>query len=192
MKFFKARWIVTFIVVVLLGLYLYSQSGYSISETKALKKSFPDDNGVVVNEQRFKNNKIVFWKGQHGTYAKLIHEKWNFFYQVRNVAALSSAYPDETIKRTWTANKNSNEMFNTMLAVEITDPSIIKVIVTNENIDNEILQSLDEINKISSIYLELSVDDGYASAYQELEPADVGAFVFRGIDENGVIKYIGR
>src|ERR1700748_3969233 len=93
----------TFIVLVFCLIYVYNQSGYSISETKALEKSFPNDNGIIVNKQKFNNFEIVMCKGQNEAYAKLVYEKWNFLYQVKSASVLSSAYPDKTIKRTWTA-----------------------------------------------------------------------------------------
>jgi hypothetical protein len=192
MKRSNIKLIITLILILLLGLYLYRQSGYSFSETKAIKKPFPYDNGVVVSEQRFKNDKVVIWKGQYGTYANLIHIKWNFLYQFKSASALSSIYPDGNIKRTWSAKRNSNNNLDTMLAVEVADPQIKKVIITNENIDSEISNNLDEIKKISNIFIEITILNGYGSLYVELDPSDVGAFVFRGIDENGIIKYVGR
>lgn len=64
--------------------------------------------------------------------------------------------------------------------------------VYNDNIDRGILEHLDDIKKASTIFVELDVEHGYAVHYALLDYEDVGAYVFRGIDESGRIIHVGR
>ncbi|WP_068774257.1 hypothetical protein [Paenibacillus sp. FJAT-26967] len=192
MKKYKRRIIFT-VCFLIFSLYLLHISEYSFSQEGALKDSFPQYNGDIVFEQNFKNNKVVILKGPQGTYAKLIKSKWKTLFHVTNVSVLRPMYPeDESILRAWTANLNSNKRYDTILAVEVSDPKIIKVIITNEQFEEEKSVDLNEIKEKSKVFIELDVVNGYAGTFQVMAIDEVGGFVFRGVDHTGSIKYFGR
>ncbi|MFC7677401.1 hypothetical protein [Paenibacillus sp. GCM10028914] len=172
-------------------LFFLKMSGYSFSKEGALKYSVPYD-GDIVYEQNFSNHTLVILKGKQETYAKLIKSKWNVLFQVTNVSVLGPLYPDETNLRTWSAHLNSNKRYDTILAIEVSDPRFRKVIITNEKIDNEKSTDVEEIKENSNIFIELNIVNGYAGTFQELDSKDAGGFVFRAIDDTGSIKYLGR
>ncbi|MVO99554.1 hypothetical protein [Paenibacillus lutrae] len=192
MKKYKRR-IILIVGLLVFGLYLLHISEYSFSQEGALKDSFPQYNGDIVFEQNFKNNKVVILKGPQGTYAKLIKSKWKILFRVTNVSVLGPMYPeDESILRTWSANLNSNKRYDTILAVEVSDPKIMKVIITNEQFEEKASVDLNEIKENSKVFIELDVVNGYAGTFQEMAIDEVGGFVFRGVDNTGSIKYFGR
>ncbi|MBE9917117.1 hypothetical protein G8C92_24155 [Paenibacillus donghaensis] len=186
-----------YIILVLLILcsvtyFFTSQFGYSLNEKSVLLKSFPFQNGHVVYQKEFGNNKIVIWDTGDKKYAKVVKVAWGMLYQVRNISEMLPREPNDFISRTWSASLNSTGRYETIFAVEAKNPDIEKVIISNDNIDHEISNQLKEIKQKSSVYIELKVQDGFAVSYNELPMNDVGNFVFRGLDHKGQIITAGR
>ncbi|MBD7969233.1 hypothetical protein [Paenibacillus gallinarum] len=184
------------IVLLLLINYLFNNSGFYITESKAIRDSYPYKNGDVIYEKEYENKKIIILKTSDVNYVKLIGFKLGMFYHVSNIAELYFMTPligkEGDIKRTWSASLNSNELYETMIAVESENPEIKRVIVSNDNIDNVILDDLEEIKENSTVFLELKLEDGFATSYLELYSKDVGGFIFRGVNEKGEIITLGR
>ncbi|MBP1994417.1 hypothetical protein [Paenibacillus eucommiae] len=192
MKRKPIRIILLLVFLWLLSYFFMAESGYSFNENKALRNSLPYQDGKVVYQKDFGSNKIIIWDTANTKYAKVIHTKWGVLHQVRNVSVLLSREPGDAINRTWSASLNSKKLYETTFAVEVKNANIEKVIISNDNIDNEISEQLDEIKNNSSIFIELEVQDGFAVSYNELPVNDVGGFVFRGLDKNGQVITVGR
>ncbi|MGF7050630.1 hypothetical protein J2T13_005180 [Paenibacillus sp. DS2015] len=187
---------IVLIVLLLLIIYLFNKSGYSLTENNAIRNSYPSKDGEVIYVKDYGNKKTIIWKTNNGNYAKLVEPKWDIFYHVSHVAELYPMTPvvgqEGDIKRTWSASLNSNKMFETIFAVASDNPEIKRVIVSNDNIDNVILDNIEEIKENSTVFIELKLEDGFAAAYSELKTKDAGGFIFRGIDEKGKIIILGR
>lgn len=160
--------------------------GYYYNEATALRKSFPYQDGEVVFERAFPEKKVVIWKVGNETYATLIDRKWGGLYQVNNTSSISRGEPGDVIRRTWSARLTNKQRYDTILAVEVIDPSIKKVIVSNEG-SNRNLADLNDVREQSSIFIEMDVVNGYAASYADLSVQDAGNFVFRGLNEKGEI-----
>lgn len=184
------------VVLLFLVIYLFNNSGYSIIENNAIRNSYPFEDGQVLNEKDYENKRVVIWKTNNGNYVKLIERKWGFLFHVSNVAVLQPMSPlignEGDIKRAWSASLNSKKMYETIFAVESDHPDIKRVIVSNDNIDNIIPDDLEEIKENSTVYIELKLEDDFATAYRELNTKDAGGFIFRGVNEKGEIIVLGR
>lgn len=184
------------IVLLLLINYLFNNYGLYITENKALKNSYPSKDGVVIFEKEYKNRELVIWKTNSGNFVKTIESKLGIFYHVSNFAELSPMTPligkEGGFKRTWSASLNSKKMYETIVAVESDNPEIKRVTISNDNIDNVILNDLEEVKKHSPVFIELKLENGFAATYVELNPKDAGGFIFRGINEKGKIIILGR
>lgn len=184
------------IVLLLLIIYLFNNSGYSISVNNAIRNSYPSKDGEVILEKDYENKKTIIWKTNNGNYVKLVEPKWGFLYHVSDVAELYPMAPligkEGDIKRAWSSSLNSNKMYETIFAVESGNPKIKRVIVSNDNIDNVILDDVEEIKENSTVFIELILEDGFAAAYRELNTKDAGGFIFRGVNEKGEVTILGR
>ncbi|MEC0204881.1 hypothetical protein P4H39_19935 [Paenibacillus lautus] len=184
------------IFLFLLFIYIFSNSGYSFTENTAIENSFPSQAGELVYEKEYDKNKTVIWRTVNNHYVKLLEKKWGILYHVTNVSELQPMSPligkEGDIKRTWSASLNSKEMYETIFAIESVNPEIIKVLISNDNIDNEISKEIDQIKQDSTVFIELTLEDGFAAAYKELSIKDVGGFIFRGVNDKGEIIILGR
>lgn len=179
--------LIIFLILISMAIILAHQNGYSFSENKALQNSHPFRAGEVVYENDFGNKKIVVWKTDQLSYVKLVTDSWGILHRVSDISELHEREPNDSMKRTWSAHLNSNNKYETMFAVEATDPEIKKVIVSNENTDDAFSENLNEIKENSTVFVEMTVKDGFAASYLELGIHDAGGFVFRGLDEQGEI-----
>jgi hypothetical protein len=183
-------------VLFLLFIYIFSNSGYSFIENTAIKNSFPSQAGEVIYEKEYYKKKTVIWRTVNSHYVKLLEKKWGILYHVSNVAELQPMSPligkEGDIKRTWSASLKSKEMYETIFAVESVNPEIIKVLISNDNIDSEISKEVDQIKQDSTVFIELTLEDGFAAAYKELSIKDAGGFIFRGVNDKGEIIVLGR
>lgn len=189
----KFDWIATFMVcLIVAGTLILSLNGYVLSEKKALNNLYPDSDGIDLFEQQFNNKKIIIKQGYNGTYAVLFDIKWGFLFRASGSASLGKSFANKTIERTWALSSNSNRKYDAIFAVKVTDPSINKVIVTNDNIDDVILRDLSAIKSKSNVFIEMPLKNGYGAAYKEMDSSVSGGYVFRGVDDNGTIKFVTR
>lgn len=184
------------IVVLVLVMYLFYNSGYSVTENNAIRNSHPFQDGKVLYKNDYETKKTMIWNTHNGNYVKLIERKWGFLFHVSTTAVLQPMSPlignEGDIKRTWSASLNSNKMYETVFAVESDNPAIKKVIVSNDNIDNAISDDWEEIKVNSTVFIELILEDGFTTAYRELNTKDAGGFIFRGVNEKGEVVTLGR
>ncbi|MFD3258193.1 hypothetical protein ACE3MQ_06250 [Paenibacillus lentus] len=186
------RIIIIVLFIILLLFYIGNQNGYSIGENQALRKSFPFVAGEVAYQSKYGNKKIVIWKTENMSYVKLLNTKLGVLHHVSNISELHAREPNDALKRTWSAQLKSNKKYATTFAVEALDPKIKEVIVSNDNIDGIFLNDINEIERVSTVFVEIPVENGFAAAYLELNSSDVGDFVFRGLDKDGNIITAGR
>lgn len=160
--------------------------GYSYSEQAAVRDSFPHESGEVIFEKPFGDKKILVWRTENKSYVKLLERKWGIFHRVADTASIEQREPERKMKMTWSASKKEGDRYDTLVAAETIDPSIRKVIVSNEGFHKK-LTSLDEVHKHATVYVEMDVKNGYAAHYLDLPHSETGDFVFRGLDEQGNI-----
>jgi len=160
--------------------------GYYFSEDRALSKSYPNEEGEVVFETPLIDKKIVIYKVGETKFVKLVEQKWGILYNVNHFSVLNQREPDDLLKWSWSAHLNDNDRYDTLLAVEVLNPEIKKVIISNEGF-SKILNNIDEVKSVSRLYIELDVRDGYAATYADLSSIDAGNFIFRGLNDEGVI-----
>ncbi|USB33396.1 hypothetical protein [Paenibacillus sp. YPG26] len=189
-------WSIALIAVLMLITYfLMNNSGFYITEDRALRGSYPYTEGEVVFKKAYKDKNIIVWKTPSGSFAKVIEPMWGIFYYVSQSAQLSPirsmTWREGDLERTWSASLNSNEKYETVLAARSDNPEIKRVVVSNDNIDNA-SEDLEEIKKNSTVFIELKLENGTAASWVELDPQNTGEFVFRGINEKGKIVTLVR
>lgn len=190
MKAKHIKFIVILFSLCIVFLYLEYKSGYGLTERQAISYTFPEKDIEVVYEEDFNDRKIAIFKIGDELYSKMIQRKWGIIYKSLQSSRLTLRYENDLVRRAWSANLNSNEKFDTFFAVQARDPAIKKVIITNDDLDQDTETNIEQIRKDSSLYIELNIRDGFASKYLEMDNKDVGSFVFRGLDANGnVVVY---
>ncbi|WP_046226942.1 hypothetical protein [Paenibacillus dauci] len=186
---------IVLLALIFIIVYAFKNSGYSLVEQAAIRNSFPFQDGTKVYENEETDNQTVIWKTDNGYYAKLVESKWGFLYHVSNVSMLQVLSPlngkEGDIERTWSANLNSDNKYDTIFAVKSNNPEIKKVIISNDNIDDNISTDIHEIKKESTLFMELNLENGFAATYKELNVNDAGGFVFRGVNEKGKVIVLG-
>lgn len=189
------RVFVVLISLLVLIVYIFNKSDYSISEREAIHNLYPSENGEWMYSKTYDNKKVVILRKEHKDYVTLIESKWGVLHRASVISELHPVAPlkgNETsiTKRTWHAKINSYKMYDTVIAVATDNNEITKIIVSNEDTDsNESLNDLDEIKENSTIYIELVLEDGFAAAYRELKSP--GEFKFRGLNDKGEIIILG-
>lgn len=181
-----------FLGIVICALVSVSFSGYSFTESRAIAKWNTNKDSRIVYTKNVGNIKLLISNESNGKNVIFMERKWGLLYKASNKAMLSRRSDTDKISRTWSGSLVSDKKYDTIIAAEIFDTHIKKVIVSNDNIDGQILESLDDIKKASTFFVELEVDHGYAVHYALLDPEDVGAYVFRGVDDSGRIIHVGR
>ncbi|MGM0884649.1 MAG: hypothetical protein ACQEXQ_26880 [Bacillota bacterium] len=192
MKKKTIRNILIFLGIGLCALVSVSFSDYSYTESRAIAKWDTNKDDQIVYSKDFGNIKLLILSGSNGKNVMLVKRKWSLLYKVSNKAMLSQRSDKDKISRTWSGSLVSDKKYETIIAVEVLDTHIKKVIVSNDNIDGQILENLDDIKKASTFFVELEVENGYAVHYALLDPKDVGAYVFRGVYDSGRIIHVGR
>jgi hypothetical protein len=181
----KLRRLVVCTIIVLLVIYLGSKifAGYSFSKESAIQHSFPNQKGKIVFEKDFDNKKVIILETEHGLFVKQVDIKLGIFYMVRNVGDINIYDNQEALNTTWTAQLVDDQYYDTLFAVKVSDPTIKKVIVSNEGSDLS-LSNLEEVKKQSTFYVEMEIINGFGAHYLALSPSEAGNFVFRGLNEN--------
>jgi len=178
------------IVLITVALVLYIAPsilyGYYYTESEAIQKLLPQKNGNIVFEKSFGNNKVIITKTNGMTYVNLIECKWGLFYKGKDITPFSAGEPGDLIRRTWSASLTEEQRYDTVLAVEVLDPSITKVIISNEGYSRN-LDNLEDVKALSALFLELDVINGFAVTYTDLSIEDAGSFVFRGLNDKGEV-----
>jgi hypothetical protein len=159
---------------------------YTISEKSAIRNSHPNLDGEKVFEKEFGNKKVVIWNTAFGAYAKLITRQGGIFYRSEAADEIGAPSPDGKMNISWSAWSNGENNYDTLLAAEILDNEIVKVVVTNET-DRDKSLSLSEVKELSNVFVEMEVINGYAGQYLALPNSDAGGFIFRGLNAEGEV-----
>jgi hypothetical protein len=185
----KKRYLIFFAVLLLLLYFDPLSTGYSLTEESAIRNSFPNQGGEIVFEKKFDNNKVVVWDTGPESYVKLLRKELGIFYRVHAANAVSGITADNKMKFTWDATLKDDIYYDTLFAAVILDKKIVKVIVSNNGINNinDINLTLREVEENSTVYIEMDVINGYAAHYSYLHNSDVGGFLFRGLNSEGKV-----
>ncbi|MTV50969.1 hypothetical protein GJ688_18800 [Heliobacillus mobilis] len=111
---------------------------------------------------------------------KLEVSVWDFIGLKLDVYKVLTDYKKVTME-TWSASLTDDDNYDTVFAVKTINPTVKKVVVSN---DGDYLNrlTLEEVKNKSTIYVEMDIDNGYALHYCQLK-SDIGSFVFRGLNE---------
>lgn len=139
----KRKFLRVFVVLfsfLLLIVYIFNQSDYSISERDAIHNLYPSENGEWMYSKTYDNKKVVILRSDHRDYATLIESKWGVLHRASVISELDPVTPlkgnETSINRTWHAKINSNKLYDTVIAVATDNNEITKVIVSNEDSDS--------------------------------------------------------
>lgn len=102
------------------------------------------------------------------------------------VGGIGRATPKEKMKIAWSASERDEKHYDSLFAAEIMDDSLVKVVVTNADLEEE-STSLAEAKKQSTVVIEMDVKHGYAAHHSYLNHSDAGDFVFHGLNEKGEV-----
>lgn len=191
-KKIKKRCFLSFSVVFLLfaGLYFGPSvlGGYALTEHSALRYTLPNQEGEVVFEKEIEDKKIVVWDTGETNYVKLIENPSGIFKRVVSADAISGQPSDEKMKVMWSGTEieEGASVYEVLFAANVLDQEIEKVIVSNEQ-DDEESTPLHIVKEQSSVFIEMDVIDGFAVHNSKLPGGDVGSFSFRGINSDGEI-----
>jgi hypothetical protein len=181
------------ILILLLIIFYFSPSfigGYSWTEYSAIRYTLPYDDGKVVFEKEFKNKKVVIWDTGRSKYVKLIENNFWFLYRSTSVSAIEANTSNDKMRITWSASQQEDKVYDTLLAAEILDEDIVKVIVSNETNLEERDLSLKEVKKQSTMFVEMEVKGGFAAHYIPITYSELSNFVFRGVNADGKVVSI--
>ncbi|MBC9785934.1 hypothetical protein H1S01_15720 [Heliobacterium chlorum] len=186
MRFIRTLFLGSFFMLFLYLCFAMNAAEYAFSEESSLRKSFPYQDGIVVYEKQFGNKNLVIWDTGSERYVKLVNQNLGILYRVQGVALIESKEVQKKIKTAWASHRADDDRYDTLLAVEIIDPNINKVIVTNEGYTKN-LSTLEEVKEQSKVYVELDVINGYAAHYFQTSNTESMGFVFRGLNQLGEI-----
>jgi hypothetical protein len=194
---FKRRFYFLALSALLLMLYVYF-SPYAVTEQGAIRDTFSTHDGKKVFEKQFGNKKVVILENDDASpinvyYVKVINKTNGILYRVTHTGAFSShsvKSEKEKVRYTWSGSgRSSKDVMETIFAVKVLDDKIVKVAVSNDG-DYENNLSLSKAKELSTLYFEMEVQNGYAAYIGYLDHAEVGSFVFRGLNSKGeIISY---
>ncbi|WP_211746619.1 hypothetical protein [Paenibacillus sp. Marseille-Q4541] len=182
--------VLTVLVLFWLAFYCYySFQGYVLTEQKALNSLLRGKEAQIVYKKKVDEEHTLLML-QEGQYEEAIHisTRLGMWYRVDGSMSLSKRPPEDSMDYTWSASTNPNGNYDLMVAVKIMDPKITRVVVSNDGtyefgIDPE--ENLDDIMFLSSVHMDLELEDGYGIAYREIPINESTAMVFRGLDKDG-------
>lgn len=177
---------------VLLSVFYFGPSlfgGYYWTESAALNHSLPGVEMAKVYEKEFEDKKIIIQDTGTQRYAKVIESPLGFLHKALLVSGISVETSNDKMKIAWTATQKEDEYYEVLVAAEVEDETIQKVVVTNEY-PEQADATLDELEELSGLFIEMEVEDGYAAYYLELPNTQAGNFEFRGVNVEGEIVSI--
>ncbi|MFS1512663.1 hypothetical protein VQL36_09525 [Chengkuizengella sp. SCS-71B] len=182
----KKRYFIIFITFILFILVIpIFIGGYSISESLVVRYSFPKiDDGEIVYEKKFEDDKVIVWKTDNESIIKLIEREWGVFYRSNYFGVIHTLTPDKKMRLTRSVRGYNHK--STLIGAEILDKEIVKVIVSIHDRHKNI-SSLSEAKEKSNVYIEMDVKNGYAAHYSYLNSTNVGSFTFLGLNSGGEV-----
>jgi|GEM_PF-1789958 len=188
-----AAWGIPLIVVAAACLvYMVLTSGYAWSKHSAIMRSAPFQEGATIYSSSEPDRNVIVWRTADNTaYAKVLASKWGK-YRVLVSSQLAPQWDNPALKRTWATFKAGHGTNRFVAAVQEDNPAIATIIVSNDNIDDVVLTDLNDIRSSSTLYMELTLDNGYAAGTAESPSTGPGGIVFRELDRKGRIVSVGR
>ncbi|MGY5344669.1 hypothetical protein ACXFAU_19670 [Paenibacillus glucanolyticus] len=161
--------------------------GYVYNEEQAMRRFHPAYTGDKLYEKIGDQHKLIVWHDGHVKIVTAVESKWGLLHRVKNAVVLEHRTEEGPFTRIWSASRNGDGMYDTLLAVETLEPHSKKILVTNEPWEDKLIDNLDQIKASSGIYIEMDVEQGYAVEYESLPYGQTGGFIFRSIDAEGNI-----
>lgn len=178
----------TIIAVVVVAHLFMRANTYAFTESSAIALLDKNNRGKIVYSKQFGDIHLLIKQENNRKYLLEIERKWVFLYKVIDKVELSPSGTDK-MKRTWSSRSQSNMTYETIIAAEIFDPLVKKVIVSN---DDMLYENLNDAKKASTFFEELEVDNGYVVHYTIMDIKDATSFIFRLLNESGNIIFTGR
>lgn len=183
----KAMFLILAAVVVVISYLPLLLDGYAYNEEQAIRRVHPAYTGDKLYERSEDHHKLIVWQDGHVKTVNVLESKWGMLHKITNAVALEPKSEDEPFVRTWSASHRGDGIYDTLVAVETSEPESKKIIVTNEPWDDKPIEDLEQVKALSGIYMEIDVEQGYAIHYEQLPADQTGGFIFRSIDAEGNI-----
>jgi hypothetical protein len=178
-----------FFSLLIVIIFLYGPStlgGYHWTKSAAIKDSFPFQSGKVVFAKKFDKHEIVILDTGRVKYAKLIENPMGLLYRSRSDDEISGETADKKMKISWSGRLRDDQFYDMVFAAQVLSGDIVKVVVSNDHQRNMDI-SLSEVKKVSTLYVEMDIHNGYAVNYTRLPHEKLGNFVFRGVNSEGKV-----
>jgi|GEM_PF-6467229 len=192
MKYTRIRNYLALFLIAVIVLFSILFSEFSSSEYGAIKKYPFGTKGTIVYEQLHDREKVIIVEGDNSHSVYVVKSYNNILHRVIDVNQLVQSDPAAPLLRTWGGSRNNNNMFDTLIAVQALDYAIVKVIVSNEQHQEEYSDNIGDIIANSTFFEVLTLKDGFATFYDELESSLVGSYIFRGLNAKGEIIAVLR
>lgn len=126
-KKFKKRYLITFSLLLLLGMYFGPSvfGGYALTEYSAIRYTLPNQEGEVVYEKEIEDKKIIVWDTGKVNYVKLIENPLGIFKRVTNLSSISGDTIDKKMKVTWSGAEIEDKFYDVIFAAEVVSFSIL-------------------------------------------------------------------
>lgn len=181
------RSLIILIIVLFVVLFIRS-SGYRLTESGALAVYNSNNSVEILYSKQFGNIILYIVRDEFQEYLFEVKTNWHGLYKVTRKIELHPSGTDK-MNRTWSSTSYPNNKYETIIAAEILDPNVKKVIFSNDDMS---LENINIIKNNSTFYKELTVDNGYVVHYEIMDFEDATSFIFRLIDDNDNIIYTGR
>lgn len=192
MKRKRIRYFLALLIIVIIFCVLIPAQVFSLSESGAIKKYPSSTTGNIIYEQQYEGKKVMVTAGNPYNDIYVVKSYFGFLYRVIVRQQISSPDPSVPLLRTWGGRLNKNNLYDTIIAVKPLDSAIVKVIVSNEEYEEEYSNNIGDIIANSTFFEVLTIKDGFAAYIDELDPHLVGGYIFRGLNAHGEIVAILR
>lgn len=176
------------LIVVVVAILFIRTSGYAFSESGAIALNNTNKSGEILYSKKFGKTSLLIVREGFTKNLIEVKRKWHGLYKVNRKRELLPSGTDK-MNRTWSSDSYPNNKYETIIAAEILDSDVKKVILSNGDMS---LKNINEIKTNSTFYRELAVDNGYIVHYEITDFDDTTSYIFRLIDGNDNIIYTGR
>ncbi|MBM7565090.1 hypothetical protein [Paenibacillus sacheonensis] len=167
--------------------FVYYQSGYSLSEERALQRS--DYGGMTQShKQSYGEDEVVILSNGSRSKVQVVHRKWGFLYKPGTSVEMAPIEGHPSVRYAWfsmdSASPNGKRLL--VFAAESFEPSVKKVIISNDTLSRP--ANAKDVNGNASVYVELNVAQQYGIMRQTVDVEEIGSFVVRAADADGRIE----
>lgn len=173
------------LLVVAVGYFVFDQSGYSLSQERALRRTDSYSGLAQVSEQSLGGDKIVMRTNGSLSKTQIVHRKWGFLYKPGTSVEMAALPGNANVRYAWFSadSGRSDGKVDVVFAAESDDPKVKTIIVSNDTLSAP--KDSAEAKANATVYVELDVARKYAIVVQALDQKDIGSFVVRGADAEG-------